>query len=94
MVGIAATASGRGYWIVGQDGGVFAFGDASYEGTTIELGLATEIVGMTAASEQVQPAADAAHYWLFTADGEIYGFGRVDGHAGSANSAIDAIAGA
>ena len=29
IVGIAATPDGRGYWLVGADGGVFAFGDAT-----------------------------------------------------------------
>ncbi len=28
IAGIAATPSGQGYWLVGMDGGVFAFGDA------------------------------------------------------------------
>lgn len=28
IVGIAATPTGKGYWLVGMDGGVFAFGDA------------------------------------------------------------------
>lgn len=28
IVGMAATPTGKGYWLVGADGGVFAFGDA------------------------------------------------------------------
>jgi hypothetical protein len=32
VVGIAATPTGRGYWIVCADGGVFAFGDAQFMG--------------------------------------------------------------
>jgi hypothetical protein len=32
-VGIVVTPNGRGYWIVDSDGGVFAFGDASYVGS-------------------------------------------------------------
>ena len=31
-MGIAASPSGRGYWLVGSDGGVFAFGDAGSRG--------------------------------------------------------------
>lgn len=31
-VGIAATPTGQGYWILTADGGVFAFGDATYLG--------------------------------------------------------------
>ena len=30
--GIAATPTGKGYWLVGMDGGVFAFGDAAFLG--------------------------------------------------------------
>ena len=33
MVGMAATADGRGYWMVASDGGVFAFGDAAFYGS-------------------------------------------------------------
>ena len=32
MVGIVATASGHGYWLVAKDGGVFSFGDATFLG--------------------------------------------------------------
>jgi hypothetical protein len=32
IVGMAATPSGKGYWLVAADGGVFAFGDATYMG--------------------------------------------------------------
>jgi hypothetical protein len=32
IVGISATPSGKGYWLVAADGGVFAFGDATYLG--------------------------------------------------------------
>ena len=28
MIGVAATGSGRGYWLVGGDGGIFSYGDA------------------------------------------------------------------
>jgi len=32
IVGMAATPSGHGYWLVAADGGVFAFGDATFLG--------------------------------------------------------------
>ncbi|MGH9034874.1 MAG: hypothetical protein ACRD0O_03855, partial [Acidimicrobiia bacterium] len=32
VVGMAATPSGRGYWLAAADGGVFAFGDAVFHG--------------------------------------------------------------
>src|SRR3954466_6714133 len=30
IVGMASTASGKGYWLVAADGGIFAFGDARF----------------------------------------------------------------
>ena len=33
VVGMAATPSGRGYWLVAADGGVFTFGDAAFYGS-------------------------------------------------------------
>lgn len=32
IVGIASTPTGKGYWLVAADGGVFAFGDAAFFG--------------------------------------------------------------
>jgi len=46
MVGMAATRSGNGYWLVGSDGGVFAFGDATYFGSEGGEHLAKPIVGI------------------------------------------------
>jgi hypothetical protein len=31
--GIVATADGQGYWLIAKDGGVFAFGDATFYGS-------------------------------------------------------------
>jgi hypothetical protein len=31
--GMAATNSGRGYWLVGADNGIFTFGDARFFGS-------------------------------------------------------------
>jgi hypothetical protein len=33
VVGMAATADGKGYWLVAADGGIFAFGDAGFQGS-------------------------------------------------------------
>ena len=33
IVGMASTPTGRGYWNVASDGGIFAFGDASFHGS-------------------------------------------------------------
>jgi hypothetical protein len=33
VVGLAGTPDGRGYWMVGADGGVFTYGDAPFYGS-------------------------------------------------------------
>jgi hypothetical protein len=48
IVGMTATASGRGYWLVASDGGIFGFGDARFFGSTGGISLNRPIVGMTA----------------------------------------------
>ena len=37
MVGIAATPDGHGYWLAASDGGVFAFGDAPFDGSLVSI---------------------------------------------------------
>jgi hypothetical protein len=44
---MASTPSGNGYWLVASDGGIFAFGDAAFLGSTGALTLARPIVGMS-----------------------------------------------
>ena len=34
IVGMAARPDGKGYWLVASDGGIFAFGDAGFHGST------------------------------------------------------------
>ena len=48
IVGMAATPSGNGYWLVASDGGIFAFGDAVFRGSTGAIALNRPIVGMAA----------------------------------------------
>jgi len=78
IVGIAADASGKGYWLVGADGGVFNFGDATFYGTTYSRGL----TGLTGARPLAAPIVgiaatpDGDGYWLVGADGGIFNFGN------------------
>lgn len=68
---ILATKSGKGYWIVAQDGGVFDYGDAPFHGSIPGLGItpAAPIVSMT-------PTLDEGGYWLLGADGGVFCFGN------------------
>ena len=51
VVGMAASPSGNGYWMVAADGGVFAFGDAEYGGSTGGQQVATRMVAISGPSE-------------------------------------------
>ncbi len=41
---MAPTPDGRGYWLVASDGGIFAFGDARFYGSTGGVSLRQPIV--------------------------------------------------
>ncbi len=69
IVGIVGTSTGHGYWMVGSDGGVFAFGDASFVGSLPGLGVhVNNIVGIVGTS--------TGHgYWMVGSDGGVFAFG-------------------
>jgi hypothetical protein len=46
IAGMAPTPTSRGYWLVASDGGIFAFGDAGFHGSTGAMTLNKPIVGM------------------------------------------------
>ena len=65
---MTSTASGRGYWFVATDGGIFSFGDAGYHGSMGGRPLAQPVVSMD--------ATPTGHgYWLAAGDGGVFGFG-------------------
>jgi hypothetical protein len=68
IVAIAATPSGQGYWLVAADGGIFAFGDAVFDGSTGAIHLNMPVVG-------IAPYGNDAGYWLVAQDGGIFAFG-------------------
>ena len=65
---MARTPSGRGYWLVAADGGIFSFGDARFHGSTGGRRLDQPIVGMA-------PTLSGKGYWLVAADGGLFSFG-------------------
>jgi hypothetical protein len=67
IVGMAATRSGGGYWLVASDGGIFSFGDAQFYGSTGAFALDQPIVGITT-------SIAGSHYLLAAADGRTFGF--------------------
>ncbi|HWE54556.1 MAG TPA: 3D domain-containing protein [Acidimicrobiales bacterium] len=78
LAAIASTPSGRGYWVAGADGGIFAYGDAQFFGSAGGTHLSQPIVGMAATKS-------GNGYWLVAADGGVFAFGdaRFYGSAGS-----------
>ena len=66
---MAATPTGQGYWLVAADGGIFAYGDAAFDGSTGAIHLNMPVVGMAG-------YGDDAGYWLVARDGGIFAFGR------------------
>jgi hypothetical protein len=58
----------KGYWLVASDGGIFAFGDARFFGSTGNLTLNRPVVGMGA-------TPDGRGYWLVASDGGIFSYG-------------------
>jgi L,D-transpeptidase catalytic domain len=89
LVGIAATPSGRGYWLLAQDGGIFSYGSARYYGSTGAMHLNQPVVGITA-------TPTGRGYLLVGSDGGIFSFGdaRYHGSTGARhlNSPIVGIA--
>jgi hypothetical protein len=79
VLGMTPTASGRGYWMAAADGGVFAFGDASFHGSTGHLVLNEAITGMAV-------SAVGRGYYLVAADGGVFAFGDAAFHGSSAEA--------
>lgn len=68
VVGMAPTIDGFGYRQVAADGGIFAYGSASFLGSMGGLPLNQPVVAMAA-------TPDGAGYWMVAADGGIFAFG-------------------
>jgi hypothetical protein len=57
-----------GYWLVASDGGVFAYGDAGFYGSTGGITLNKPVVGMAS-------TPDDRGYWLVASDGGVFAYG-------------------
>jgi len=76
IVGMVPSFDDGGYFMVGSDGGVFAFGDATFEGSCPGIG------GCSGSAVAVMPYQTGRGYWLVTANGNVYAFGDAP-HLGS-----------
>ena len=68
IVSMSSSRTGKGYYLLGGDGGVFGFGDASFYGSTGGIPLAAPVVAMAA-----NPAGRG--YWYVSSDGGIFAYG-------------------
>jgi hypothetical protein len=67
-VGVARTPTALGGWVASADGGVFAYGDATFYGSMGAVRLNQPIVGIAA-------TPTGRGYWLVARDGGIFSFG-------------------
>ncbi len=87
IVAAASTAGGGGYWLLGADGGVFAFGRADFHGSIPGLLIATTTVeerhelseslaiGDETIAVDIFPTPGGGGYWILMANGEVIEFG-------------------
>ena len=68
VLGGIVTPSGKGYYMVASDGGIFTFGDAVFRGSMGGKRLNQPVHGLV-------PTATGAGYWLVASDGGIFTFG-------------------
>jgi ribosomal protein L24E len=81
---MSPTPSGKGYWLVASDGGIFTFGDAAFHGSTGSIRLNQPIMGMA-------PTRDGHGYWLVAGDGGIFTFGDASFHGSGGSSGNPAV---
>ncbi|MHB8681497.1 MAG: hypothetical protein ACYDA2_05305 [Acidimicrobiales bacterium] len=67
VAAIGESPDGGGYWMLGRDGGIFAFGDAPYEGS--------ESASPQAPAVGISPDGSGQGYVVAYADGSVQSFG-------------------
>jgi len=69
----SASTTSHGYWLVGSDGGIFAFGSARFFGSIGAPHIQRPVVSIVA-------TPDKGGYWLAAGDGGIFAFGDAGFH--------------
>jgi subtilisin family serine protease len=82
-----AVAGRSGYWMVGSDGAVYGFGDASYRGGLPSGG---------SRAVDLEPAPSGGGYWILDVAGHVFGFdapyhGGVDGSTLQAGESVTSL---
>jgi hypothetical protein len=87
ITGGVATPSGRGYWLVAADGGIFSFGDAGFAGSDGGGALGQPVAAMAA-------TGTGRGYWLAGSAGRVGAHGDAAAYpAASVSSPVVGIAG-
>ena len=89
IVAVVPSSTGHGYFMVGSDGGVFAFGDAHFAGSCPGIG------GCAGTAVAVMPDRSGNGYWLVTTTGSVYAFGDAPFFGtppGQPDPVVDAVA--
>ncbi len=74
VVALAAARRGDGYWLVGSNGAVYAFGGAGYHGSLPGLrDRVSDVVGIAS-------TPSGGGYWLVGSNGAVYAFGDAGYH--------------
>jgi hypothetical protein len=79
---VTGANTSNGYYEVASDGGVFAFGDAKFYGSTGNINLNQPIVGMA-------PTPNNNGYWLVASDGGIFAFGNAEFHGSTGDRILN-----
>jgi hypothetical protein len=80
VVAMARTPDGKGYWLLGADGGVFSFGDARFFGSAA-VGGSGPVAGnlpppmSPSPFTAMAPTPDGQGYWLVDSVGDVGAFG-------------------
>jgi hypothetical protein len=75
VVSMASTKSGKGYWLLAADGGVFSFGDAAFKGSLPGSGLCKWPTGV-----KLVRTFSGNGYWVQASDGSTWAFGDAKNH--------------
>jgi hypothetical protein len=85
IVGMVPTFTGQGYFMVASDGGVFAFGDATFDGSCPGIG------GCAGRAVAVMPDSTGKGYWLVTNVGGVYAFGDASFYGAPPASSVPVV---
>jgi len=81
IVGMVSSHDGHGYFLVANDGGVFAFGDAKFEGSCPGIGGC-----LGGGIAVVMTDGSGNGYWAVSYSGDVQAFGDATNYGGPASS--------